>query len=102
MHSPSGDLKQSHSCRAWLYLSAKASAYQLSLKERGGGFQAIRSSPLICARCMRRREVGSKGSRLCSTERLFHISRSPTCHSWHIMKRRCVACSHKASSKSSL
>ena len=42
---------------------------------------AIRSFPLIWVRCMTRRKLGSKGSRLCSTERLFHIRRSPTRHS---------------------
>src|SRR5262249_27256502 len=43
--------------------------------------QVIRSTPLIWLRCMTRRVFGSNGSRLWSTERLFHISRSPTFHS---------------------
>src|SRR4029079_14458606 len=64
--------------------------------------QVIRSLPLIWLRCMTRRVLGSNGSRRCSTERLFHISTSPTFHSWHIAKRGCVACAHSASSSPSL
>ncbi len=55
----------------------------------------MRSLPLIWLRCMTRRILGSNGSRRCSTDRLFHISRSPTFHSWHMAKRGCVACAHK-------
>ena len=64
--------------------------------------QAIRSSALDLVRCMTRRVLGSNGSRRCRTERLFHISRSPTCHSWHMAKRGCVACAQSASSNASL
>src|SRR5262249_57094452 len=64
--------------------------------------QAMRSSPLIWLRCMTRRVFGSNGSRRCSTERLFHIRRSPTVHWWHMAKRACVACAHSASSSASL
>ena len=57
------------------------------LERAGIGASRDAFASLIWVRCMTRRAAGSNGSRRCRTERLFHMSTSPTRHSWHMTNR---------------
>ena len=56
------------------------------------GLQVTGRSPVNCARCMTRRALLSKGSRRCSTQRLFQITVSATRQWWAMAKRGSAAC----------